>query len=238
MSVADIVTARLRNANQRFFANDNISSFLQGAELVALEDELAEKFKSVLETLIIDIENDPNSKETPRRLAKMYLHEIMRGRYYPGPKITAFPADRGQTDVEDSDEDNTHFHYTGLLVIRADIKSVCSHHHAAVTGTAYIGIIPGDHVLGLSKYIRIAQHLARRGTLQEQLTQDILKAIQEESKTMDVAVYIEARHGCVENRGVNASNSLTQTTELGGAFYAEQELRAEFLSNIQLQKGK
>lgn len=234
--VADVITQRLREAGQRFYANDNISQFISSEELRLLEDELAEKFTDVLKSLIIDVDNDPNSKETGRRLAKMYLHETFRGRYYPAPKVAAFPSNR----VDDEpvvDLSRSRFTYTGLLVVRADIKSTCSHHHAPVSGTAYIGIIPSGKVLGLSKYIRIAQHIARRGCLQEELTQDILQAIQKASGTQNVAVYIEARHGCVENRGVSAHNSLTQTVELGGQFYDEPELRKEFYDNIKLQQG-
>lgn len=242
--LADIITERLRKADARFFANDNISQFIYDGELRILEDELTEKFNAVLKTLLIDVEKDPNSRETGRRLAKMYLHEIFRGRYYPEPKVTAFPSDRAdeakplEVDLQGEVLTGANpFRYTGLLVVRADIKSTCSHHHAPVTGTAYIGIIPSGKVLGLSKYIRIAQHIARRGCLQEELTQDILKAIVNASGTQNVAVYIEARHGCVENRGVAAHNSLTQTVELGGLFYTEPELRKEFYDNIKLQQG-
>lgn len=242
--LADIIAERLRKASVRFFANDNISRFIYDGELRVIEDELADKFTDVLKTMIIDVENDPNSKDTGRRLAKMYLHETFRGRYYPEPKVTAFPSDRvDEARPIETDEHgevltkSKFFQYTGLLVVRADIKSTCSHHHAPVTGTAYIGIIPSGKVLGLSKYIRIAQHVARRGCLQEELTQDILKAIVSASGTQNVAVYIEARHGCVENRGVAAHNSLTQTVELGGLFYTESELRKEFYDNIKLQQG-
>ena len=243
--LTDIITERLRDAGARFNANDNISQYIYDGELRVIEDELTDKFTGVLRSLLIDIENDPNSMETPRRLAKMYLHETFRGRYYPAPKVTAFPSDRAaearametRLDGTTPVDHNTRFQYTGLLVIRADIKSTCSHHHAPVTGTAYIGIIPRGKVLGLSKYIRIAQHVARRGCLQEELTQDILKAIVNASGTQNVAVYIEARHGCVENRGVAAHNSLTQTVELGGLFYTESELRKEFYDNIKLQQG-
>jgi GTP cyclohydrolase I len=125
-----------------------------------------------------------------------------------------------------------------MLVVRAELKSMCSHHHQTVTGTAYIAVIPDKRVIGLSKYIRIAQHEARRGTLQEQQCGPIAKAISKATESPHVAVYIEARHGCCENRGIGASNSLTQTTVLLGDFLVDHSVRSEFLSNVKLQKYK
>jgi len=165
----------------------------------------------------------------------MYLREIMKGRYLPQPKVTSFPNEK-DVAMPSSDAHRPAYRYSGLMVVKAEIKSLCAHHHAPVEGIAYIGIIPSKRVIGLSKYIRIAQHLARRGTLQEQLTEDILRAIQKAADTEDVAIYIKATHGCVHLRGVEAHDSSTQTVELGGNFYKEPELRAEFYSNIQLQQ--
>jgi GTP cyclohydrolase I len=175
--------------------------------------------------LLIDVDNDPNSKGTARRLAKMYINEIMSGRYFNEPASTSFPND-GSHGTEP---------YHGMLVVRAELKSMCSHHHQPVTGVAYIGVIPSTHVIGLSKYIRIAQHYARRGTLQEELCGDIAKAIMKATKSENVAVYIEAKHGCCENRGIMASNSTTQTTVLHGLFYT-QSAKQEFFDNIKMQK--
>ena len=190
-----------------------------------LVDEVANKFTDVLKSLVIDIDNDPNSRDTGRRLAKMYIHEIMSGRYYPPPKVTAFPNDGSHGTAP----------YTGLLVVRAELKSMCSHHHQPVTGIAYIGVIPTFKVIGLSKYIRLAQHCAARGTLQEELCSDIANSISIATQSDNVAVYIEAKHGCCENRGVKAFNSTTQTTVLRGMFH-DPSVRDEFFSNIKLQK--
>jgi GTP cyclohydrolase I len=223
MSVSKLIKARLQDAGKRHFACDNISEFLAPGDLDDLVVELGEKFNTVLETLLIDTENDPNSKETGKRLAKMYLFEIMSGRFEPRPDVTAFPNVGGDA-------------YTGMLVVRAEIRSMCSHHHQPVVGTAFIGILPQDKVLGLSKYIRLAQWEARRGTLQEELCRSIQKSIQAATETEDVAVYIEATHGCCENRGVMAKSSLTQTTVLGGRFN-EPDVRLEFTDNIKLQKS-
>jgi GTP cyclohydrolase I len=223
-SVSSAVTRRLKQAGKRFFANDNISEFISETEKEALIKEATVKFAEALKTLIIDIDSDPNSEDTPYRLAKMYFTEIMSGRYDKVPKSTAFP----NTGEEK---------YKGMLVVRADIKSICSHHHQPVWGTAFIGVILDEKALGLSKYTRIAQWTARRGTLQEQLCSEIAKNISKEAATEDVAVYIECSHGCCTFRGIGMSNSTTQTTVLKGAF-KEADVKKEFFDNIQLQKVK
>lgn len=220
-SISAEITARLKRNNVRYFANDNISEYISEEEVDQLIDELQEKFEAVLDALIIDRENDPNSRDTGRRLAKMYVNELFEGRYKPAPKATAFP-----NTGKDS--------YKGMLVVRSEIKSVCSHHHQPVTGVVYIGIIPGEKVIGLSKYTRIAQHCARRGTLQEELCNAIAREIQKVTETNDVAVYIQASHGCCENRGIMAKSSLTQTTVLNGEF-KNADVKKEFFDNIKLQ---
>ncbi len=222
-SISTIVKERLEYEGKRYFACDNISQYITEDERSELIDELTEKFNDVLSTLIIDINNDPNSMGTGRRLAKMYVNEIMSGRYYPAPDSTAFPNDG--TD-----------RYQGMLVVRSEIKSMCSHHHQPVTGVAYIGIIPGQKVIGLSKYTRIAQWHARRGTLQEELCNHIASSIMAATESDDVAVYIQAEHGCCTNRGIMATSSLTQTTVLHGQFH-EASVKKEFFDNIALQQS-
>lgn len=225
MSVSQEIIARLKKDGKRFHANDNISDYILEEEYDVLINEVAEKFDAVLRALIIDVDNDPNSHGTARRLAKMYINEIMEGRYSPPPPVAAFPNDGSHGTMP----------YTGMLVVRAELKSMCSHHHQPVTGTAYIGIIPSLKVIGLSKYIRIAQHCARRGTLQEELCGDIAQAIMKATKSENVAVYIEADHGCCTNRGIMAHSAMTQTTVLHGEFH-NNGVRDEFFSNIKLQK--
>lgn len=221
--ISEVIKDRIRASNASFFSNDNISAFIEKGEEKLLVDELTGKFEEVLKSLVIDIDNDPNSEDTGRRLAKMYVHELFAGRYSKAPKATAFPNDGDSK-------------YEGMLVVRSELKSVCSHHHQPVTGTAYIGIIPGKKVIGLSKYTRIAQWHARRGTLQEELCQRIQKSISEITETPNVAVYISAEHGCCTNRGIMAKNSTTQTTVLGGDF-KRSDLKQEFFDNIKLQSN-
>ena len=213
---------RLRAAGKRFHASDNISDVIQPGDLDLLQDELTGKFAEVLDSLVIDRASDPNSHGTAKRLAKMYIHELMRGRFYPGPEVTSFP------NVGDT-------RFTGLLVVRAELKSMCSHHHQIVSATAYIGLIPTENVIGLSKYVRIAQWCARRGTLQEELAREVAAEIMKATGSENVGVYIEGTHGCMENRGVLAHNSLTQTTVLHGLFH-NASVKDEFMHNIKMQK--
>jgi GTP cyclohydrolase I len=153
----------------------------------------------------------------------MYFNEVMSGRYNPAPDATSFPNEGNDA-------------YTGMLVVRSELKSMCSHHHQPVTGVAYIGIIAAQKLIGLSKYTRIAQWCARRGTLQEELCNDIAREIQKATGSENVAVYIQATHGCCENRGIMAHSSLTQTTVLKGAFNEDAGTKKEFFDNIKLQQ--
>jgi len=223
LNLSQVIRKRLKDAGARYWAGDNISDYITDKEKDMLVDELTGKFEGVLDSLIIDRFTDPNSEGTTRRLAKMYVYEIMAGRYEESPNATAFPND---TDGK----------YEGMLVVRSELKSMCSHHHQPVTGVAYIGIIAGPKLIGLSKYTRIAQWCARRGTLQEELCMDIAREIEFATGSKDVAVYIQATHGCCENRGIMAHSSLTQTTVLHGAFKADQSVKKEFFDNIKLQQ--
>ena len=220
--LADALRNRMRLDGKRFWAGDNISEYLDSEMKHRLIDEAAEAFELVLDRLLIDRENDPNSQETAKRLAKMYFNEIMSGRYDPKPNATAFP-------------NHTTDRYEGMLVVRSELTSMCSHHHQPVSGVAYIGILAADTLIGLSKYTRIAQWCARRGTLQEELAMDIAKEIMAATGSHDVGVYVEAEHGCCIHRGIMAHSSLTQTTVLRGAFKNDKGTKKEFFDNILLQ---
>ena len=223
MSVSDKIKQRLESSGTRYWAGDNISEVLKEGDKQDLIEELTPKFEAVLDSLVIDRHNDPNSMDTGRRLAKMYINEIMSGRYEPMPNATAFP-----NHVDDG--------YKGMLVVRSEIKSMCSHHHQPVNGVAYIGIIAASTLIGLSKYTRIAQWCARRGTLQEELNNVIANEIGKATNSPNVGVYIQATHGCCENRGIGAHSSLTQTTVLRGAFADDMGTKKEFMDNIKLQQ--
>ena len=221
--LSDAIRSNMKRNGKRFWAGDNISDYLHESDKEHLINEATEAFERVLDRLLIDRETDPNSKGTARRLAKMYFNEIMAGRYEPAPDATAFP-----NDSKDR--------YEGMLVVRSELRSMCSHHHQPVSGVAYIGIIAANKLIGLSKYTRIAQWCARRGTLQEELANDIAREIMKATDAQDVGVYVQAIHGCCENRGIMAHSSLTQTTVLKGAFKDDTGTKKEFFDNIKLQQ--
>jgi GTP cyclohydrolase I len=221
--LSQVLRQQMKAEGKRFWAGDNISEYVDEETKQSLINEATTAFEQVLDVLLIDRENDPNSQGTAQRLAKMYFNEIMAGRYEESPNATAFPND---TDGK----------YEGMLVVRSELKSMCSHHHQPVTGVAYIGIIAGPKLIGLSKYTRIAQWCARRGTLQEELCMDIAREIETATGSKDVGVYIQATHGCCENRGIMAHSSLTQTTVLHGAFKTDPGVKKEFFDNIKLQQ--
>jgi GTP cyclohydrolase IA len=222
-NLAQVLREQMRSNGKRFWAGDNVSEFVDDEKKQQLINEATVAFETVLDTLLIDRENDPNSRGTARRLAKMYYNEIMAGRYEPAPDATAFP--------NDSDD-----RYEGMLVVRSELRSMCSHHHQPVSGVAYIGIIAANKLIGLSKYTRIAQWCARRGTLQEELCNDIAREIMKATDSTNVGVYIQATHGCCENRGIMAHSSLTQTTVLKGVFATDPSVKKEFMDNIKLQQ--
>lgn len=221
--ISKVIRQRIEAAGDRYWSNDNISKHISEDEKWDLINELQGKFEDVLDSLLIDRHNDPNAMDTGRRMAKMYVNEIMRGRYDSPPPVTAFPNDDADT------------RYQGMIVTRSELRSLCSHHHQPVAGVAYIGLLPGVKVIGLSKYARIAQHVARRGTLQEELTKAIADEIQTHTGAKDLAVYIQGTHGCCENRGIMAHSSLTQTTELRGQFF-NPSVKNEFLDYIKMQQ--
>ena len=223
MKTSGLIKQRLEDKGMRYWAGDNISEVLEEGDKQRLIDELTTKFEDVLDGLVSDRNTDPNSMDTGRRLAKMYIKELMAGRYDPIPSATAFP---------NQGDDG----YKGMLVVRSELKSVCSHHHQPVTGIAYIGIIAAEKLIGLSKYTRIAQWCARRGTLQEELANDIAREIMNATGSKNVGVYIQATHGCCENRGIMAHSSLTQTTVLEGSFHNDPGCKQEFFDNIKLQQ--
>ena len=223
MKISQKIKERIDANGGRSWANDNISENIEEGEKQLLIEEAMPAFENVLQSLVIDTETDPNSQDTARRMAKMYINEIMSGRYDPMPNPSSFP-----NYIEGG--------YEGMLVVRSELTSLCSHHHQTVKGVAYIGIIAGPKLLGLSKYTRIAQWCARRGTLQEELNVMIADAIQKETGSEHIGVYVQATHGCCENRGIMATSSLTQTTVLRGAFKDEADVRKEFIDNVKLQQ--
>lgn len=222
VKVSERIREEMQNAGKRFWACDNISEFVNDYDKHSLIEEATKAYEKFLDALLIDRENDPNSYGTAKRVAKMYINELLEGRYDYRPDVTAFPND-------DPDQ-----RYTGMINVRAELKSMCSHHHQPVRGVAFIGLLPSTRVIGLSKYARIAQWCARRGTLQEELARQIADEIMQHTGTEDVGVYIHATHGCMENRGVCAHSSLTQTTVVHGQFF-NPSVKNEWMDQVKMQ---
>ena len=204
-------------------ANDTIYDCLDVGDLQDIENEVADAFLGVLEALGIDTQNDHNTKDTARRVAKMFVHEIFRGRYYPPPKVTAFP------NVKQYDQ----IYMSGPI----SINSTCAHHFQPITGKAYVGIFPGKKVVGLSKFNRMVDWVASRPQIQEEMTEQIADMIQEETEAKGVAVIVKAEHFCMTARGVKEHESDMVTSVVRGIFRDEPATKAEFFSLLSNMKG-
>ena len=209
---------RLRAARQRFHANDNISEFIQPGELEALLDEVEVKMKAVLDSLVIDIESDHNTDNTARRVAKMYVNEVFRGRYVPGPSITEFPNAERLNEL--------------MIVGPITIRSACSHHFCPIIGKLWIGVMPNEHtnVIGLSKYARLAEWVMGRPQIQEEAVVQLADLIMEKTQPDGLALVMEAEHFCMQWRGVKEMDSKMINSVMRGVFLKNSALRREFLS--------
>lgn len=219
---SNVIRNRLKKAGARFHANDNISDFIEFDEIDNLQKEVEDAMQSVLEALVIDTDNDHNTKDTARRVAKMFVHETFGGRYVPAPRVTSFP-NMGYKSLYTS----------GPITIR----STCAHHFQNIVGKCWIGIVPQDEVIGLSKFNRIAHHIAERPQIQEEMTTQIADALVEYAKTPHVAVVLKAEHHCMTHRGVKEHESDMTTAVMLGAFREDATLRKEFYDICLSMKG-
>lgn len=216
------IRARIRAAQQRFHANDNIAAFIQPGELDALLDEVAAKMRGVLESLVIDTESDHNTQDTARRVAKMYLSEVFRGRYVAAPAVTEFP------NAE---------HLNELMIVGPiTVRSACSHHFCPIIGRLWIGIMPNEHsnLIGLSKYTRLADWILSRPQIQEEAITQIANLLMEKVSPDGLSVVMEADHFCMQWRGVKDNNAKMVNSVMRGTFLKDATLRREFLSLINL----
>jgi GTP cyclohydrolase I len=214
------IRERLRAANQRFHSNDNIAEFVQPGELEAILNEVEHKMQGVLDSLVIDTTNDHNTSDTARRVAKMFVQEVFRGRYVPAPTITEFP------NAE---------HLNELMIVGPiTVRSACSHHFCPVIGKIWIGVLPNEHtnVIGLSKYARLAEWVMGRPQIQEEAVVQLADLIQEKTQPDGLALVMEASHYCMAWRGVKDMDSLMINSVMRGAFLKDPNLRREFLSLI------
>jgi GTP cyclohydrolase I len=213
MNISDKILSRIKAEGARYNANDNISKFIEKGELELLQNEVESKFEAVLQSLIIDTKTDWNTKDTAHRVAKMFVYEIFSGRYKPSPKITCFP-NLGYKSL----------YTTGPISIR----STCAHHIMPIVGSCWVGVVPEDNVIGLSKFNRLVHHICERPTIQEEMTMQIAKALQEFAETKNIAVIVKAEHFCMTQRGVREHESDMTTSIMLGAFEHDPALKKEF----------
>ena len=214
------IRERVLAARKRFNANDNIAEFIQPGELEHLLDEVAEKMQTVLDSLVIDTENDHNTQDTARRVAKMYLKEVFKGRYTESPEVTEFP------NAE---------HLNELMIVGPiTVRSACSHHLCPVIGQIWIGVLPNEHtnVIGLSKYARLAEWIMGRPQIQEEAVVQLADLIQRKTQPDGLAIVMEASHFCMGWRGVKHMDSKMINSVMRGVFLKDANLRREFLALI------
>ena len=214
------IRERLLAARKRFNANDNIADFVEPGELELMLDEVEEKMKGVLSSLVIDTANDHNTDDTARRVAKMYVNEVFRGRYVHGPSITEFP------NAE---------HLNELMIVGPiTVRSACSHHFCPVIGKIWIGVMPNEHtnVIGLSKYARLVDWVMGRPQIQEEAVVQLADLIMEKTQPDGLAIVMEASHFCMSWRGVKEMDSKMLNSVMRGVFLKDASLRREFLSLI------
>ena len=219
LSIVDILTERLKAAGAPFLANDNIAGYVTPAEMAQLKMELTHRAEYFLQGLVIDTANDHNTRGTAGRIAKMCLEEVFKGRYTAPPVITDFPNAKGLDEMC----------MTGPITIR----SACSHHFVPIVGRCWIGIIPGDRVIGLSKFNRIVDWVASRPQIQEELVLQTADYLDEKMAPKGLAVVVQATHLYMIWRGVREGMEAKMTTNvMRGAFRDKPEARAEFMAMV------
>ena len=220
--LSDIIRQRIQAAGARFHSNDNISDFVEPGELDQLVDEVAGKMQGVLESLVIDTDNDHNTQDTARRVAKMFVRETFSGRYLPAPRVTAFP-NLGYKSL----------YTTGPISIR----STCAHHFQNIVGRCWVGIVPDQEVIGLSKFNRLVHHICERPQIHEEMTTQIADALKQYARTDHIAVVVKAEHHCMTQRGVREHESDMTTAIMLGAFQTDAALKKEFYDICLSMKG-
>lgn len=222
LPISEEIRQRILNAGARYHSNDNISQFIRDNELELLQEEVANNLEDVLRSLVIDIDNDHNTQDTARRVAKMFIQETFSGRYVPTPKVTAFP-NLGYKSL----------YTTGPISIR----STCAHHFQNIVGRCWVGIIPENEVIGLSKFNRIVHHICERPQIQEEMTTQIAEALKQYAKTENIAVVVKAEHHCMTHRGVREHESDMTTAIMLGRFLEDPALKKEFYDICLSMKG-
>ena len=218
LSASERIRYRLVGADCRYHANDNISAFVREGELAELKAEVQAKMHEVLKALVIDIDSDHNTNETAKRVAKMYIDEVIRGRYQPMPAVTEFPNAERLNEL--------------MIVGPITVRSACSHHMCPIFGKVWIGILPNEHsnLIGLSKYSRIADWVMSRPQIQEEAVTMLANELQDRVRPDGLAIVMEADHFCMHWRGVKDTQTAMVNSVMRGAFLKDANLRREFLS--------
>lgn len=222
-SVSARIRARIQKAKRRFHANDNISAFIEAGELEALQAEVEEKMKGVLDSLVIDTNSDHNTRETAKRVAKMYLTEVFHGRYTAAPSVTEFPNAESLNEL--------------MIVGPITVRSACSHHFCPIMGRLWIGLMPNEHsnLIGLSKYSRLAEWIMSRPQIQEEAIKQMADLLNDKVSPDGLAVVMEADHFCMHWRGVRDNDTKMINSVMRGSFLKDHTLRREFLSLLNLK---
>lgn len=218
--ISKIISDRITKSGKSFVANDNISEFLMPGEIELLHEEVTENMQQLLNSLVIDTANDHNTKETAQRVAKMYLTEVFKGRYLPRPKITDFP------NAKELDEVYT----LGPITIR----SACSHHMVEIDGKCWIGILPSERVIGISKFVRLVDWICSRPHIQEEMAVMLADELEELIRPKGLAIVIKATHHCMTWRGVKESGT-TMVNSVVRGLMKEPDLKSEFFDIIRGQ---
>ena len=220
---SDELRKRMTTIKHKHFANDTIFAYLDPGDVDKIEFEVADAFEDVLQALVINTTDDHNTKDTAHRVAKMFVHEIFRGRYYPPPDVTAFPNAKQYDQI----------YMTGPITI----NSTCAHHFQPITGGCYVGVFPGEKVIGLSKFNRLVDWIASRPQIQEEMTEQIADEIEKQTEAKGVAVVIKAKHFCMSARGVKEHDSDMLTSVVRGMFLRSTSMKTEFFSLLHNMKG-
>jgi GTP cyclohydrolase I len=225
LPASERIRYRLVGADCRYHANDNIAAFVKEGELAELKAEVAEKMQAVLEALVIDTESDHNTNDTARRVAKMFIDEVFKGRYVAMPSVTEFPNFSRLNEL--------------MIVGPVKVRSACSHHLCPILGKVWIGILPNEHsnLIGLSKYARVCDWVMSRPQIQEEAVSMLAEELQERVKPDGLAIVMEADHFCMHWRGVKDDESAMTNSVMRGAFLKDANLRREFLSLLSKKNG-
>ncbi len=218
LSASQRIRYRLQAADCRYHANDNIAGFIQDGEFDELRGEVEARMQEVLEALVIDTDSDHNTNDTAKRVAKMFLTEVFRGRYVPMPDVTEFPNVSRLNEL--------------MIVGPITVRSACSHHLCPVMGRVWVGVLPNEHsnLIGLSKYSRICEWIMGRPQIQEEAVIMLADELQDRVKPDGLAIVMEADHFCMQWRGVKDNDSKMTNSVMRGSFLKDANLRREFLS--------